>query len=92
MGFFAAGAPARSCGAAGETPGRPWDGSPPGTHLATPDLIEFTPLRGTPARPFGSHWQIIICNNARREEVCDVSPYFFLCAFLVDMASACIIR
>ena len=26
MGFFAAGAPARSCGAAGETPGRPWDG------------------------------------------------------------------
>ena len=65
---------------------------PPGAHLATPNFIEFTPLRGTPARPFGSRWQIIICNNARREEVCDESPYFFLCAFLVDMASACIIR
>jgi hypothetical protein len=26
MGFSTAGAPARSCGAAGETPGRPWDG------------------------------------------------------------------
>jgi hypothetical protein len=63
---------------------------PPGAHLSTPNLIEFTPLRGTPARPFGSHWQIIICNNARQEGVCVVSPYFFLCAFLVDMGSRCI--